>query len=325
MQIFKNKRLAAITLVYWFFLLYIIAALVWWYIALQRQNNIMTDLLINELRHDEPDYFKKVSVILDEKRRKTAQYVGEGIFFLALIALGAVFVYRIIRKRLKLSMQQQNFMMAVTHELKTPIAIVKLNLETLQKRKLDEQQQSRFFQTTLHEVNRLNSLCNNILLASQLDAGAYKASKSLVDLSAVADKVTVELKRRYPNRRIESNIEDNIRLMGEETLLELLISNLLENAIKYSPPDGQVAILLIKKGRNIIIEVADEGYGIDEEEKEKIFEKFYRIGNEVTRSAKGTGLGLFLSKEIAKDHHGQITVNNNGQKGSIFTVTFKDD
>lgn len=129
----KTKRLATITVIYWFLLLYIIVELVFWYISLQQQNDKMTNLLLNELRHDEPFYYKKAAEILDEKKRKTVQYIGEGTIFLASIIFGAVYVYRIIRKRLTLSLQQQNFMMAVTHELKTPIAVARLNLETLQK------------------------------------------------------------------------------------------------------------------------------------------------------------------------------------------------
>src|SRR4051794_20464483 len=123
MSMLKTKRLATITVVYWFILLYIIAALVYWFISLEHQNGKMSNLLLNELKLEDPGYDKKVAKILDEKRRKTAQYIGEGSTFLALILIGAVFVYRATRRQLTLSQQQQNFMMAVTHELKTPIAV----------------------------------------------------------------------------------------------------------------------------------------------------------------------------------------------------------
>src|SRR5947209_6104716 len=126
MSIFKTKRLATITLVYWFVLLYIIAALVYWFISLQHKNTKMSDLLLNELKHDDAGYYNKVAQIVDSKRRKTAQYISEGATFLALILIGAVFVYRATRRQLNLSSQQQNFMMAVTHELKTPIAVTRL-------------------------------------------------------------------------------------------------------------------------------------------------------------------------------------------------------
>ncbi|MGI8635853.1 MAG: sensor histidine kinase [Segetibacter sp.] len=323
MSIFKTKRLAGITIVYWFVLLYIIAALVYWFISLQHQNTRMSHLLLNELKHDEPGYSEKVAVILDAKRRKTAQYIGEGSTFLVLILIGAVFVYRATKRQLKLSLQQQNFMMAVTHELKTPIAVTRLNLETMQKRRLEVQQQQRLINITLQEVNRLNSLCNNILLASQLDAGEYKISKNEVNLSELVTRVFNDFDTRNPSRLLAGDFEENLFVSGEEILLEMLMTNLVENAIKYSPKNAPVHLSLSKNASGINFTVKDEGPGIAEEERSKICEKCYWGGNEATRTAKGTGLGLYLSKQIARDHNAEITLSNNGQKGSIFTVTFK--
>jgi two-component system sensor histidine kinase CiaH len=323
MSIFKPRRFATITIIYWFVLLYIIAALVYWFISLQHQNTRMSDLLLNELRHDEVGYSAKVAEILDAKRRKTAQYIGEGSTFLALILIGAVFVYRATRRQITLSLQQQNFMMAVTHELKTPIAVTRLNLETMQKRRLEEQQQQKLINITLQEVNRLNSLCNNILLASQLDAGEYKISKIEVNISEVANRVFNDFKPRHASRHLTATVETGLFINGEELLIELLMSNLVENALKYSAKNQPVHIILSKDSKGIHFIVKDHGPGIAEEERTKIFEKFYRVGNEVTRTAKGTGLGLYLSKQIAKDHQAEITVTNNGEVGSVFTVTFK--
>ena len=323
MSIFKTKRLATITIVYWFVLLYIIAALVYWFISLQRQNTRMSDLLLNELKYDQPDYKEKVAEIHDAKRRKTTQYVSEGTTFLVLILIGAVFVYRATRRQLTLSLQQQNFMMAVTHELKTPIAVTRLNLETMQKRRLEEHQQQKLINSTLQEVNRLNSLCNNILLASQLDAGEYKISKNEVDLTALTQRVFNDFKARNASRELTGRFEGDVFVTGEELLLEMLITNLVENAIKYSPRNTPVDLSLFTKPGTIYLVVTDEGPGIAEAERTKIFEKFYRVGNEATRTAKGTGLGLYLSRQIAKDHHAEITVGSNGDKGAIFTVAFK--
>lgn len=318
----KTKRLATITIVYWFVLLYIIVALAYWFISLQQQNNRMTDLLLNELKYNGPGYDKKADEILDFKKRKTTQYISEGATFLILILIGAVFVYRATRRQLTLSHQQQNFMMAVTHELKTPIAVARLNLETLQKRRLEEQQQQKLINITLQEVSRLNSLCNNILLASQLDAGEYKISKNAVNVSQLAKRVYNDFSVRNPNRTISGNFEEDLYITGEELLLEMMMSNLIENAFKYSPKDSPVDINLYKDRKGIHFRVKDEGPGIAEEERNKIFDKFYRVGNEATRTTKGTGLGLYLCKQIAKDHNADITVEDNEVKGSVFTVTF---
>lgn len=321
MSIFKPKRIATITAAYWFVLIYIIAALVYWFISLQHQNNLMSDLRLNELKIGDQRYEKKVAEIEDERRRKTAQYIGEGFTFLALILIGAVFVYRATRRQLTLSLQQQNFMMAITHELKTPIAVTRLNLETMQKRRLEEQQQQKLINITLQEVNRLNSLCNNILLASQLDAGEYNISKNEVDISELAKRVFNDFKIRHASRDITGAFEDNLFVTGEALLLEMLMSNLIENALKYSPKNAPVHIALHRGKKNIRFVVKDEGPGIAETERNKIFEKFYRVGNEATRTAKGTGLGLYLSKQIAKDHQAEIAVSSNDAKGSVFTVT----
>jgi signal transduction histidine kinase len=102
----------------------------------------------------------------------------------------------------------------------------------------------------------------------------------------------------------------------------MLLTNLIENAIKYSPRNTLVEVFLIRDRNDIRFIVKDKGPGIAAEERDKIFEKFYRVGNEVTRTAKGTGLGLYLSRKIAKDHQAEITVEDNGASGSIFTVTF---
>ncbi len=319
----KTPRIRLIIIVYWFLLTYVIAALVWWFIALQKQNDKMATLLLNEISNSTKDSPLRILQIENEKQRKTAQYIGEGFTFLALILIGAVFVYRATRRQLRLSMQQQNFMMAVTHELKTPIAVARLNIETLQKRKLEEDQRQKIIGITLQEVNRLNTLCNNILLASQLDAGNYKSIKGEVDLSSLATKVIRDFKQRYTDREITGNIEGDIIVMSEELLLELLMSNLIENAVKYSPKESPVQVRLIAKEDLIKLSVSDKGPGIATQEKEKVFEKFYRIGNEETRTAKGTGLGLYLCRQIAKDHNAIITLKDNENKGSIFTVTFK--
>lgn len=138
MRTLKPPKLAFVTFVYWFLLLYMIAALAWWFIALEKQNGILAEIRISEIYKDDPEYLNKLSKIEELRKRKTAQYVGEGLTFLALILLGAVYVYRATRRQLKFSAQQQNFMMAITHELKTPIAVAQLNLETLQRRKLED-------------------------------------------------------------------------------------------------------------------------------------------------------------------------------------------
>ena len=129
----KSKKLRSIFILYWFLLAYILAALIWWFIALTRQNQLMTQYEMEQLKPTGKNYQVELDKIKSLEKRKTAQYLGEGVTFLLLIVAGAVFVFRAVRRELRISQQQQNFMIAITHELKTPISVAKLNLETMQK------------------------------------------------------------------------------------------------------------------------------------------------------------------------------------------------
>lgn len=319
----RTKKLSTITAVFWFLLLYIVAALVWWYISLHQQNERMSGMLIGELKQDDVGYVATVEKIEDSRKRKNTQYLSEGLTFLIVTLIGAGFVFRAARRRLRLSQQQQNFMMTVTHELKTPLSVAQLNLETLLRRNLSEEQQRKLVSATMQEVSRLNTLSNNILLASRMDAGEYKSIKSNINLSEQVRKVYNEFVIRYPERPFTMELTDEIFLHGEALLIELLFSNIIENACKYSPRYSPVVVSLKNGIKSVVFSVADEGVGIPDDEKLRIFEKFYRVGHEAVRTTKGTGLGLYLCKQIANDHHAEVVVYNRKPQGSIFSVTFK--
>ncbi|HRO44942.1 ATP-binding protein [Agriterribacter sp.] len=320
-SLYKRKRLTVITIVYWFLLTYIITALVFWFLSLVRQSTQMSEYKLLQLKKDAPDYSIKVAEIEKEEKRKVAQYVGEGATFMLLILVGAVFVYRATRRQIQLNTQQQNFMMAITHELKTPIAITRLNIETLLKRKLEESQQEKLLHNALQESNRLNDLCDNILLASQIDAGDYLPDKEVINLSTLVGESAAYFKTRFPYQLIEETIEAGIYVKGDSLLLQLAVNNLIENAIKYSEKQKPVTVALQKSGATVQLQIKDQGKGIAQKEKRKIFEKFYRAGNENTRNTKGTGLGLYLTKKIITDHNGNITVQDNIPSGCIFVIS----
>jgi two-component system, OmpR family, sensor histidine kinase CiaH len=322
----KKRKLGIPTFIYWVLLVYIVAALVWWFFSLYKQNEAMFTLQKADvqLRHPEggAQYARELAGIEDQRRRNVAKYVGEGSIFFVLILVGAVYIYRSVRREFRAQRQQQNFVMAITHELKTPISVSRLNLETLQRRQLDEQKRDKLVQMTLQETLRLDDLINNILISSQLDGQSYKATREELDLSYLAGNVVQQFTHRYPDRPVRAELEEDVDLTGDPLLLKLLLSNLLENAQKYSPRERPIEVRLLKQGNAVQLSVADEGEGIPEEEKRNVFRKFYRIGNEQTRKAKGTGLGLYLCKKIAEDHGGRIHLGDNQPQGSIFTVQF---
>jgi len=321
---YKTKRLRFIFILYWFLLLYIVAALVWWFIALNKQNHQMADFEINELKKDEPDYILNVEKILEKEKRKAAAYTGEGAVFFLVIGAGAFVIFRAVLKQFRQGQQQQQLMIAITHELKTPIAVAKLNLETLQKRKLDETQQQRLIENTIQETNRLNTLCSNILLSSQIETGGYSFSKEAINFSELVKSCTGDFITRFPKRIINNNIASAIYLQGDNLLLQMAINNLIDNALKYSPKDAAITISLEAKDHEILFSVADEGKGIEAAEKKKVFDKYYRVGNKATKEAKGTGLGLYLTKKIIQQHSSTIILKDNIPTGSIFVITFKD-
>jgi two-component system, OmpR family, sensor histidine kinase CiaH len=319
----KSGRLRLVFVVYWVLLGYMVAALVWWFIALNRQNIQMMDYKEQQLKKDDPGYLLKMALIEDEEKRKTAQYAGEGIIFLLLILGGAVFVFRAVRRQLKQGRQRQHFMMAITHELKTPIAVAKLNLETLQKRRLDEQLQQRLLQNTLQETNRLNALCNNLLLSSQMEAGGYRVTNEELNLTELVNECVTDFNSRFMAREVVFTAREKLFVYGDRFLLQMAVNNLIDNALKYSPKECSVAVSLDAAGSDVLLRVADNGRGIDDAEKEKIFARFYRTGNAATKTAKGTGLGLYLTQKIVKQHKATITVTDNSPSGAVFTIRLK--
>ena len=318
----KFNKLKLVSLIYWVFLTYMIAAFIWWYVSLEKQNNEIAAIKFQSIQTSDPSLAAKTHAIQDFQLRKTKQFIGEGVTFLLLFLLGAIYVYRSLLKQLRYADQQQNFMMAVTHELKTPIAISHLNIETLLKRELDTAQQLKLLEATLKETKRLDHLSTNILLTAQLDMGQYEANKQLLNLSELVRQNIKSFQERYPSRICNTSVQDAMEIQGEPLLIQLLINNLIDNANKYAPVTEPIYIHLQSHQNMIQLIVKDQGPGIAAMDRNKVFEKFYRVGAETTRTTKGSGLGLYLCKRITEFHNATIQLTTNTPTGSIFTVTF---
>lgn len=313
------------TTIYILLLSYIVSALVFWGFSLHKQSvriyqeelltlNAQVDSVANH------ELYEKRRHDMDDKlERRTKQYIGEGSTFLVVILFGAAIVYTSLRRNIRLSKQQNNFMLSVTHELKSPIAAMKLNLQTLEKYKLDEEKKNTLITRCITESDRLNDLCNNMLIASQMEGRQYKAVMEDLSLHQFLVNTINNYNVRYPSRIQEGEIGECI-VKADKLLLQMAINNLIENAIKYTPSDRPITISLSIKGKVASIRVADQGAGIPDKEKQKIFNKFYRIGNEETRKSKGTGLGLYLTSKIVRQHNGLITVKDNEPNGSVFEI-----
>lgn len=257
--------------------------------------------------------------------RRTAMILGEGSMFILIFVVGAISLHKSIKKERRLQNQKKNFLLSVTHELKSPLASIKLLLQTIQKRELSKQQTQDFIGKALLDIERLDDMVENMLLASKIENQSYTFPKANFNLSGLVDSIVNRLqlnKCDLNEQLINAEIEPKIEITGDKFALTSVVTNLIENAIKYSGPCEVVDVKLYQKDGRIFFEVADHGIGIADDEKTKIFDRFYRVGSEDTRNTKGTGLGLYIVKEVLNRHDASIKVKDNDPSGSVFEVVF---
>ncbi|MDB5112347.1 MAG: hypothetical protein JWR67_3461 [Mucilaginibacter sp.] len=250
---------------------------------------------------------------------------SEGLTFVLVFMVGAISLHKSVKREKKLQEQKKNFLLSVTHELKSPLASIKLLLQTIQKRSLNKEQILDFIDKSLLDIERLDDMVENMLLASKIDNQSYTYPKASFNLSVLVDSIVNRLqvtKCDCNQQIINAEIEPKIEITGDKFALTSVVTNLIENAVKYSKPCEVVGVKLFLKDNKIYLEVADHGIGIADEEKTRIFDKFYRVGSEDTRNTKGTGLGLYIVKEVLNKHQASIRVKDNRPAGSIFEVVF---
>jgi signal transduction histidine kinase len=264
-------------------------------------------------------------MLLTPQPRRVDMVLGEGSMFILVFVVGAISLHKSIKKERTLHEQKKNFLLSVTHELKSPLASIKLLLQTIQKRDLTKQQVQDFIGKSLLDIERLDDMVENMLLASKIDNRSYTFPKAEFNLSVLVDNIVNRLqlnKCDLNEQLINAEIEPKIEITGDKFALTSVVTNLIENAIKYSGPCEVVDVKLYSKNNKIFLQVADHGIGIDDAEKSRIFDKFYRVGSEDTRNTKGTGLGLYIVKEVLDKHEASIRVKDNNPTGSIFIVVF---
>jgi signal transduction histidine kinase len=264
-------------------------------------------------------------MLLTPQPRRIDMVLGEGSMFILVFVVGAISLHKSIKKERKLHEQKKNFLLSVTHELKSPLASIKLLLQIIQKRDLSKQQIQDFIGKSLLDIERLDDMVENMLLASKIDNRSYTFPKAEFNLSVLVDNIVNRLqlnKCDINEQLINAEIEPKIEITGDKFALTSVVTNLIENAIKYSAPCEVVEVKLYSKDDKIYLEVADHGIGIADDEKSRIFDRFYRVGSEDTRNTKGTGLGLYIVKEVLDKHEASIRVKDNDPSGSIFQVVF---
>ena len=256
--------------------------------------------------------------------RKFYMILGEGGVFFLILFTGFLLTYRSFNKEIQVGNQQKNFLLSITHELKTPIASLKLYLQTLLKRNLNSNKQEEILNKSVKDADRLNALVENILLATKIDDNGLPLNPEKLDLSSMMEKVTLDmLESSGKTVNVEFFIQPNVYFNGDRDAFYSILINLVGNALKYAPEGSTMCVTLVQKGNEIALSISDEGPGVSNSEIEKIFEKFYRSGNEETRSQKGTGLGLYIVKKLVEQHNGMVQVKPNVPKGSIFVASFR--
>ena len=311
---------------------YILIAFAWWSMLLMKKNadaqQARVDLLRFELAQkgvyvDEAQ-FVATSQYRDLEMRYSRQKKmvwGEGsVLFIGLL-MGVWLINRSFLTEIALANQRRNFLLSITHELKSPIASIQLVLQTFQMRKLNEAQQAKLLHSATVEADRLNELVNNLLLSARLDT-AYEPQFEELRMTSLIEELIEKFRMKSPKSQFQFVKHPDMPLLrGDKQGLVSVFTNLIENAVKYSNISPEIRISERFENQQFIFDIADNGAGIPLTERKKVFERFYRIGSEMTRRAKGTGLGLYIVSQIIKAHRGTIQILDNEPQGTIFRIT----
>jgi signal transduction histidine kinase len=250
-------------------------------------------------------------------------YFFGSLLFLLLIA-GLVLIVMLLLREVRLNERQSNFVSAVTHELKTPVASLKLYLDTLEYRELPTERRSEFYRTMRQDIDRLNMTINSVLNAAMYTERPV-ADPQPLDLVKVAQRAVdlTCLRFQLQPQAIRCSAPERLRVLGDGAALDTAILNLLDNAVKYSKERVEIEVdVWGDADGQAHVRVRDHGIGMPRTHLPFIFTRFYRIGAEVRRSRPGTGLGLFIVRSIMKGHRGTISADSPGpDRGSTFTLS----
>lgn len=318
-------------------MVYMLLAFAWWAMLLFSKNREVFEAkaLLYSLTTQNTDQYSNQGKHLDAKtyqqlvatyQRQKWMIIGEGMVFLITLGAGIWFINASYHREIKVNEQRRNFLLSITHELKSPIASIQLVLETLLKRELSREKAVEFLKAALEENERLQRLVDNLLFSAKLES-TYQPDLEELDLAKIANEVMERFRVQNPQALLKVEVKGTLPLLlADRAGMTSVFSNLVENAIKYGPDQPNVEITLeMADDDHLQILVADNGQGVPPAERKNIFRKFYRIGNEQTRKTKGTGLGLFIVEQVVKAHGGSIGVEANHPSGTIFKITLPID
>ena len=249
-----------------------------------------------------------------------------GIVFFALIITGLILNTIFLVREIRRSEQHDAFLNSITHELKTPIASIKLYLETLKSRDVAPEKRAEFYDVMLSDSDRLLHTVEQVLAAGRAGEKKRQMNVENVDISSVLYRAAEIVRSRY---NLDDNVlritdqTDDLKVLGDESDLITVFVNLLDNAVKYSGDDRKISVRVKKTALNnkVDIFIRDNGLGIPQDELKRIFKRFYRVPNASAKETKGTGLGLAIVRTTIKKHGGKISVDSKGEgRGTTFVV-----
>lgn len=267
----------------------------------------------------------EVARLQDIHNRRIRMLVSEGGFFLVIVLIGAWLVFRTMRHEINLGLQQANFLSAVTHELKSPLASLRLYTETMQMREVPSEKRQHYFSLMRQDIDRLETLVGNVLAVARLEGRAFVMHKERLDFVAGVVQVLQSMRADISERGVHLDVQmpdEAIWVMADAGALQTIVRNLVDNAVKYSRGEQQRVVVSVRaEAGEAVLAVRDFGIGLNQDETHKIFQKFYRVGNELVRQAEGSGLGLFLVKSLVEQSGGKVeAISAGADLGSLFEV-----
>lgn len=249
-------------------------------------------------------------------------FAGPASFVIIMVLL-VIFCIRLVRDILE-GRRQTRFIDSVTHELRSPLSSLRLCLQTLQKRKLTGEQRLELHQMMLDDVDRLSAFIDDILEASRIDHGGEGVAQREIELSGLVESCATRVRARYkvPDEAISNLVPEGITLMTDDTALEMVLRNLLDNAVKYSDPPHHVTVRAVLHRGMVRISVEDRGIGIPRAHLKRIYDRFYRVPSVGVRKRQGTGLGLYVVASLVRALGGKLNATSPGKdQGTTMSFT----
>lgn len=319
MRKFFKPRLTLILFIV--LVVFMLAMAVWWYVFMGTMVDEKIELA--QKLNATPDLIESIR---QEESKRQIMIGSEGLTFLLILLGGLWLIYRSYVKIRELNIQQENFVLSVTHELKTPIASLMVFLDGLESDRIPVEKKELILPKMRHDLRRLHRTVENLLETGRLTRIDRFMQKSEFDFRQLIEERIEQLEHVQTQApvKINTNLDDPVWLNGDRAAVARAVDAILENGLKYNQSDPiEITVDLVNTQRSVQLTISDNGIGIEKSNQRRVFDRFARVGNEMTRQFEGSGLGLYLCRKIVRAHGGTIKVVSEGKdKGAAFTMEF---